>query len=756
VAVAERAGEKTQWRIAEKHVETHLFVVGICRVAVPFPVSCVRIYLDGSALWFLSVYADCCIDKIRARHAVPHAKLNNTDGFAVGPDEIAAKLTGKPPCLKFQLASRGSRPAYAIHFLGAQPPHALASERSVLLRGNGGRRSRRLRNEKCSVSGMPPKFVRTALVWLCVVFSMLMQPLQGAIREIATISTSLGDMEFELFSDVSPRAVANFKYLADTRFYDGTAFHRLIERFMIQGGDPYTRGTTAAAYSPLSAYAGGGGPEYTIPNEPTTREDRAHVRGVLSMAKTEAPDSGGSQFFIMFGSAPWLDNVHAPMGQIISGASVLSAIEPKVTDAKDKPQSPILINTIRVRAERTVETPVSRMRFQSGTYAGLLRKVDRNQDACGSYQLTVTSGGAFSAQIQYYGRRNYFTGALRQSSTATPEASYVGTLDASAAVPLRVRLVARETSASGISVALRVGGQKSDGSDLEDSTLSVAACELSMPSSLAERYTAAFESPLVMTGTSSSGEPIIAPRFPELTAAGYVVANVRPQTGLVLLSGRLQDNSAFSLARPVSNEGGRLSVAAYYHDLQAATESKRSTFSSVPLSDWSGGGFTFGIFRFRLVAALELPPKLSLPQPSNVSGSYLIWYREPKSSGPLANQIVAGFPVTTAVWTPPKAGQPMSPFTSDGSPALVSAGSTVGSFRVARSNAAGVFEPAASAPQLRFNPMDGTFQGSFFDNSSGSRIRRTFQGVLLQKEGSNKGSGFSLSGSASVPVSLEP
>jgi hypothetical protein len=440
------------------------------------------------------------------------------------------------------------------------------------------------------------------------------------------------------------------------------------------------------------------------------------------------------------------------MGRLISGDTVLQAIEARPKNSNDLPLSPIAIHSVSVRAEQTNGAPASRLRFQPGTLGGLLRKTDRNQDVCGSYQLTVTSGGAFSAQIQYYGRRNVFTGVMLQGDPAVPEADYAGKLDPSAAVPLRVRLHARQTASSSTNIVLRVGGLNPDGSDLVDSTLSVAAGEVGTQSTLADRYTAAFEAPLVATGSSTTG-----PRYPDLKGIGYLTANVRPSTGLTLVTGRLQDNRGITLARPVSNEGGRFLLPVFFHELQENVESQRASFPSVSLADWSSRYFSFDVFRFRLVAALELAPKPSLPQPSNVSGSYLIWYREKKTAGSVLSQIASFLPVVTAAWTPPSAGQTLAPFSNSSTAQLLTGGSLVGSFRVAKSNASAVFAiPNSSAQQLRFNPADGTFQGSFVETPLPARPRRIFYGVLLQKDGINKGVGFLLTEGASMPVVLTP
>src|SRR5919108_803869 len=115
------------------------------------------------------------------------------------------------------------------------------------------------------------------------------KPAKSEVKEVAVIKTTEGEMVIEFWSDVAPKTVENFKKLARQGFYDGTAFHRIIKGFMIQGGDPLTRD---AANESLW---GTGGPGYTINAE---FNDRPHVRGVISMARSANPNSAGSQFFI--------------------------------------------------------------------------------------------------------------------------------------------------------------------------------------------------------------------------------------------------------------------------------------------------------------------------------------------------------------------------------------------------------------------------------------------------------------------------
>jgi peptidyl-prolyl cis-trans isomerase B (cyclophilin B) len=136
-------------------------------------------------------------------------------------------------------------------------------------------------------------------------------------NEVAVITTSMGEMIVEFWPEVAPKHVENFKKLAKQGFYDGTAFHRIIKGFMIQGGDPNTKDLTKE-----DSY-GMGDPGYKIKAE---FNDRKHVRGVLSMARSRDPNSAGSQFFIMLGEAPSLDNQYTAFGKLIKGDDVLAKI----------------------------------------------------------------------------------------------------------------------------------------------------------------------------------------------------------------------------------------------------------------------------------------------------------------------------------------------------------------------------------------------------------------------------------------------
>lgn len=124
-------------------------------------------------------------------------------------------------------------------------------------------------------------------------------------------------MRVELWSDVAPKTVENFKTLAQKGFYDGTCFHRIVKGFMIQGGDPLTKDSNR------EDEWGTGGPGHKIKAE---FNERSHTRGVLSMARSNDPDSAGSQFFICLADAKFLDRKYTAFGQLVGGDDVLGKI----------------------------------------------------------------------------------------------------------------------------------------------------------------------------------------------------------------------------------------------------------------------------------------------------------------------------------------------------------------------------------------------------------------------------------------------
>ena len=159
-------------------------------------------------------------------------------------------------------------------------------------------------------------------------------------NETAIIKTSYGEMTIAFWPDVAPKTVENFKKLAREGFYDGTAFHRIIKGFMIQGGCPNTKvGATGIP--------GTGGPGYKLKAEFNAK---SHVRGVIYMARSAHPDSAGSQFFICHGDARFLDRQYTAFGQLSAGDDVLERLAsvPCSGPERSTPVERVAIETVRI------------------------------------------------------------------------------------------------------------------------------------------------------------------------------------------------------------------------------------------------------------------------------------------------------------------------------------------------------------------------------------------------------------------------
>jgi peptidyl-prolyl cis-trans isomerase B (cyclophilin B) len=163
--------------------------------------------------------------------------------------------------------------------------------------------------------------------------------------EHAIIKTAYGELTIAFWPEVAPKTVENFKKLARAGFYDGTAFHRIIKGFMIQGGCPNTK-------EGAKGLPGTGGPGYQIKAEFNTK---SHVRGVISMARSAHPDSAGSQFFICHGDARFLDRQYTAFGELVKGDDVLERIASIPTKAsgggeKSTPADRVAIETVQIVA----------------------------------------------------------------------------------------------------------------------------------------------------------------------------------------------------------------------------------------------------------------------------------------------------------------------------------------------------------------------------------------------------------------------
>jgi len=148
---------------------------------------------------------------------------------------------------------------------------------------------------------------------------------------LATIDTSEGKMVAKLYPDKAPQTVNSFVFLAKEKFFDGLTFHRVIKGFMLQGGDP--EGT------------GRGGPGYHLKAE---FNDTKHEKGILSMARTNDPDSAGSQFFVMHARTPHLDGKYTAFGKVTKGLEVIDKIVNAPKNDEDRPNEPVHIKKITI------------------------------------------------------------------------------------------------------------------------------------------------------------------------------------------------------------------------------------------------------------------------------------------------------------------------------------------------------------------------------------------------------------------------
>lgn len=172
--------------------------------------------------------------------------------------------------------------------------------------------------------------------------------LTNDMNPTAIIKTNYGTVELELFADTMPITTGNFISLAESGFYNGTKFHRVIDGFMIQGGDPNTKGDNESIY-------GTGGPETNVQDEFVEGELLTNTRGTIAMANTGQPNSGGSQFFINLVDNTGLDfdkppfqSKHPVFGRVVKGMDVVDTIAKVETKERDIPAEPVIVESIEI------------------------------------------------------------------------------------------------------------------------------------------------------------------------------------------------------------------------------------------------------------------------------------------------------------------------------------------------------------------------------------------------------------------------
>ena len=175
-------------------------------------------------------------------------------------------------------------------------------------------------------------------------------------KEVAVISTKFGDMVVEFFEEAAPKHVESFKLHAESGYYNGTIFHRVIPGFVIQGGDPNTKGDNKATYGTgghAAKYFGVGDEKNPLTwNLPAEFNDIKHKHSILSMARSQNPDSGGSQFFVCAGDVPNLDGKYTVFGQVIEGNHIIDQIVNLPRNSRDNPNDRI---EMQVRLENRIK-----------------------------------------------------------------------------------------------------------------------------------------------------------------------------------------------------------------------------------------------------------------------------------------------------------------------------------------------------------------------------------------------------------------
>lgn len=191
------------------------------------------------------------------------------------------------------------------------------------------------------------------IVLVSIAFLLYQNSCMKKIKDVqaAVISTNYGDISIDLYTELMPVTTCNFVTLAEDGFYDGIKFHRVIEGFMLQAGDPLTKEDDTSVY-------GTGGPGYTIEDEFVADEKLSNYTGTIAMANTGTPNSGGSQFFINVNDNTNLDfdkppfsSKHPVFGKVIEGMEVVKEIEQVETTDSDRPVSPVIIENIQIVKE---------------------------------------------------------------------------------------------------------------------------------------------------------------------------------------------------------------------------------------------------------------------------------------------------------------------------------------------------------------------------------------------------------------------
>jgi peptidyl-prolyl cis-trans isomerase B (cyclophilin B) len=496
----------------------------------------------------------------------------------------------------------------------------------------------------------PKRLGRTALLILICLANLpsvviSARTARAAVREFAEMEISgegigSGTLRFELWPEVAPRTVANFRYLAESGFYDGIALHRLIPGFMVQGGDPLTRFPLTrfllTRFADLESIFGSGDPGYVIPDEISGDPRFSHVRGVLSMFNKNGggvTNTGSSQFLIMFGEAPDLDQRHAAFGRIIpESEEFLSRIENAETivnpntGEKSKPVKRIAVNKVRMMREFTAP---DKPQIVSATYGGKLENLDwrarrgefeldkiffdepfyftlgeetrgeftvpQTLYRCvGTFTATTLRTGMVSGRFSFYGREFPFRATLTRGADGVYQ--HIGLLRASTKswIQIQIRLQPSPGEQPGI-LSVSVLVPSGDGAYLRVAGASETLMNSTEGGSDVSFFGSIQKPYYYLTDSQSNELQRLSPpqlkhgetSFYSIRGLGFYVARTLAQRSSVVFLFMLPNGQIRTSFRPVAKEGDRTIASLFACDIDVNLRQLREALREFPLGSWS-------------------------------------------------------------------------------------------------------------------------------------------------------------------------
>jgi cyclophilin family peptidyl-prolyl cis-trans isomerase len=628
-----------------------------------------------------------------------------------------------------------------------------------------------------------------------------------AVFEISGGSLGSGTLEFELLSDRAPKTVANFRYLAESGFYDGTKFHRLISNFMIQGGDPISR------FDNWSQFYGQGNPGFVVPDE---RPDYPHVRGVLSMANAGASTTG-SQFFIMLeddntlaspqSGVPPLHQRHAAFGRVVADpGDLLTRLQSQQTTSRNSgsaegesaesgeksiPVSAITLRRVRIRRDFTppdvpslltisyagklespslraninsvwnnaqVSTPLDRFLYQTvsslaGTpIQGPPIPVPVSFARCtGKFSVAVTRSGRISGRANYFGREFPFRGqlALQRDGTFVHTGS-LGSASGSS-VNAEIRVLPSLADKPGILSFRLLSANPAEAPLAAGAAEPVTGSAAQTP---IQKFTGLITPPNWYDFRPEQTKFAPAPQQGEYVINGFgtFAFNTLTNTKLVIGRGFFPDGRPMTFSAPVAREGCRTVASIFSCELMPGIQAQIEAIRSFALNEW--WYFSYILGRKFIAAEIQMPEAEPVPTSPSYTWFYSADYPSrgisiPKYFGSSESEIQRWIPLSS------KAAPENFP---DYKGVLLLLGQQY-EFDISRNLREGTF-PNAPSIRLQFDFLNGTFTGSCYYSTQAKPTEKTLcpiRGVFLSTQGmSGLGQLFTPEGTFTVALKQPP